>query len=77
MSPKLECLHCGAKLDRGDVLEHFLRAYAGNVQRAAEAASSYGWSETNRVRFNRAVIVQPENGHQFVQCPECKQPIQM
>ena len=75
MSPKLECLRCGANLDRGDVLEHYLRAYPANVQRATEAASAYGWSETNRVRFNKAVIVQPENGHQFVQCPECKQPL--
>ena len=71
----MECLRCGANLDRGDVLEHFLRAYPCDVQRAAEAASAYGWSETNRVRFNRAVIAQPENGHQFVQCPECKQPL--
>ena len=61
-------------MDRGDVLEHFLRAYSGNVQMATEAAFAYGWSETNRVRFDRSVIVQPENGPQFVLCPECKQP---
>ena len=71
---KMECRKCGANLDRGDVLEHFLRAYSGNVQRATEAAFAYGWSETNRVRFDRSVIVQPENGPQFVLCPECKQP---
>ena len=73
----MECLHCCADLDKGDVLEHFLKAYQGNVTRASEAAAGYGWSETNRVRFNRAVIVQPENGPQFVQCPECKHAIQM
>ena len=71
---KMEGRKCGANLDRGDVLEHFLRAYSGNVQRATEAAFAYGWSETNRVRFDRSVIVQPENGPQFVLCPECKQP---
>ena len=70
----MECRKCGANLDRGDVLEHFLSAYSGNVQRATEAAFAYGWSETNRVRFDRSVIVQPENGPQFVLCPECKQP---
>jgi hypothetical protein len=68
----MECVHCGADLDRGDVLEHYIRAYAGDVRRAAQAASAYGWSETNRVRFTRSVIAQPEHGPQFVQCPECK-----
>jgi hypothetical protein len=68
----MECVHCGANLDRGDVLEHYLRAYSGDVMRARGSASAYGWSETNRVRFSRSVIVQPETGPQFVQCPECK-----
>ena len=72
MSPKLECAHCCANLDRGDVLKHFIRAYSGDVASATRAATAYGWSETNRVRFNHAVIVQPENGQQFLQCPECK-----
>jgi hypothetical protein len=58
-------------LDRGDVMEHFF-ARSGDARSATEAASAYGWSETNRVRFSRSVIVQPENGPQFVQCPECK-----
>jgi uncharacterized C2H2 Zn-finger protein len=70
----MECGRCGASLDRGDVREHFLKVY-GNAQKAAEAASSYGWSETNSVRFSRACIVQPENGPQFAQCPECKSPV--
>ena len=70
----MECANCGASLDKGDVLEHFLTVYSGNAQRAMEAASSYGWSETSRVRFNRACIVQPENGPQFAECPECKRP---
>ena len=61
-------------MDRGDVREHFLKAY-GDAQKASEAASSYGWSETNPVRFSRACIVQPENGPQFAQCPECKSPV--
>ena len=71
----MECVHCGANLDRGDVLEHFLGAYPGNVPRATAAASAYGWSETSRVRFSRSVIVQPENGPQFAQCPECKKTV--
>jgi hypothetical protein len=65
------CEHCGASLDRGDVMEHYVKAYSGDTRRAAEAASAYGWSEANRIRFSRSVIVQPENGPQFVQCPEC------
>ena len=68
----MECVHCGASLDKGDVLEHYLRMYPGDLMRATTAASAYGWSETNRVRFSRSVIVQPENGPQFVQCPNCK-----
>ncbi len=66
------CAHCGADLDRGDVLEHFTRACAGDTQRAARSASAYGWSESNRVHFTRSVIVQPAHGPQYVQCPECK-----
>jgi hypothetical protein len=68
----MECVHCGANLDRGDVLEHYLRAHSGDVMKATTAASAYGWSETSRIRFSRSVIVQPETGPQFVQCPECK-----
>jgi hypothetical protein len=67
----MACVHCGADLDRGDVLAHFFAAY-GNAQRAAEAASAYGYAEANKVRFTRAATVQPEHGPQFVQCPECK-----
>jgi hypothetical protein len=69
---KMECVHCKASLDKGDIFEHFLGAYAGDARHAARAASAYGWSETDRVRFNRSVIVQPEDGPQFVRCPECK-----
>ncbi len=59
-------------MDGGDVMAHFLVVYSGDARRAAETASAYGWSETSRVRFSRSVIVQPETGPQFVQCPECK-----
>jgi hypothetical protein len=67
------CRHCGANLDWGDVLAHFLAAYSGDVQKASSSASAYGWSENTPVHFVRSVIVQPANGPQFVQCPKCKQ----
>ena len=53
----MECPHCGANLDEGDVLEHFLIKY-GEYTKAIETARLYGWSETNKARFNRSIIVQ-------------------
>jgi hypothetical protein len=68
------CVHCGADLDRGDALAHFVRLYAGDVQKATRSASAYGWSESSRVHFTRSVIVQPAHGPQYVRCPDCMAP---
>ena len=65
------CRHCGANLDKGDIFEHFMSVY-DNEARSRESASNYGWSDTNKKRFSRAITVQPENGEQYTICPECK-----
>ena len=65
------CKHCGVNLDDGDIFEHFLVKYM-NYTKALNAAKQYGWSETNKIHFNRSVIVQPDNSPQYVICPHCK-----
>lgn len=65
------CLHCLSDLDRGDVLDHFLKT-CENPDKAVAMATNYGWSDTNRVHFTRSVIVQPEHGVQYTICPDCK-----
>jgi DNA-directed RNA polymerase subunit RPC12/RpoP len=64
------CQHCGANLDEGDIFEHFMLQYEDRVK-ALEVAKKYGWSETNKIHFNRSVIVQPDRGEQYIICPEC------
>jgi len=66
------CRHCKANLDKGDIFEYYLDFYNLNVKKALEVAATYGWSETNRIHFNRSVIVQPDKGPQYIQCPDCK-----
>ena len=65
------CRHCGANLDKGDVLQHFMSKYSDPTQ-AMERAAMHGWSDTNQVHFNRSCIVQPENAPQYAVCPDCK-----
>lgn len=65
------CRHCRANLDEGDVLEHYLTEYPGNRDRAMTSAKLHGWTETNRVHFNRAYIEQPPVGPQYIRCPDC------
>jgi len=55
------CQHCSADLDEGDILEHFLVKY-GDYKKAREIAGLYGWTETNKIRFNRSIIMQPKKG---------------
>jgi len=64
------CQHCKANLDGGDIYEYFYLQYNDHVK-ALQSAKSYGWSETNKVHFNRAIIVQPDKGVQYLICPEC------
>ena len=66
------CQHCNADLDNGDVFKHFFLQYK-NYAKALESASSYGWSETNKVHFDRSVILQCKNGTQYTICPDCKE----
>lgn len=64
------CQHCGANLDEGDIFEHFLLEY-GDYKKAKETAILYGWTETNRIHFNRCIIMQPKTGLQYTVCPDC------
>jgi hypothetical protein len=67
------CQHCNANLDCGDVFEYYLIVYSHNQKKALESAIGHGWSETNKLHFNRSVIVQTNRGKQWVECPDCKQ----
>ena len=65
------CQHCRANLDGGDIFEYFLVKYM-NRKKALESAKQYGWSETNKLHFNKSIIVQPDTGEQYDICPICK-----
>ena len=65
------CQHCGANLDEGDIFEHFMLKYNDRVK-ALASATSYGWSETDRIHFTRVIIVQPDREPQYETCPDCK-----
>lgn len=67
----MNCKHCDADLDGGDIFQHFLYKY-NDREKALESAKRYGWSETNKLRFSSAVIVQPDNKPQYIVCPVCK-----
>ena len=66
------CQHCGANLDEGDVFEHYLQVYSGDKIKALQSARMHGWSEKDKIHFNRSVIVQPDREPQYIICPECK-----
>jgi hypothetical protein len=65
------CRHCNVNLDNGDIYEHFFLIYIDH-KKALETATRYGWSETNKIHFNKSIIVQPDNAAQYVICPFCK-----
>lgn len=65
------CQHCNMNLDGGDIYEHFLLKY-NDKAKALAAANSYGWSETNKIHFNKSIIVQPDRDPQYTICPFCK-----
>ena len=69
--PIYTCQHCSANLDNGDILEHFMSKYQNDLTHAMASASSYGWSVTNKLHFNRSITVQPENDSQYEICPDC------
>jgi len=65
------CQHCGTNLDGGDIFEHFMLEYKDRVK-ALASAKAYGWSETDKIHFNRSVIVRPDREPQYEICPDCK-----
>ena len=68
----MECRHCKVNLDKGDVYAVLLEIYNGDTVVALRAAKIHGWTETNKLRLQNVVIVQPEKGPQFMQCNLCK-----
>ena len=64
------CRHCNSNLDEGDIFDYFLSKYNDHVK-ALQTAKLYGWSENKKKHFNRATIVQPETGEQYIECPDC------
>lgn len=70
----MDCKHCKSDLDGGDIYQHFLLKY-NDKKEALETAKRYGWSETNKLRFSSAVIVQPVDGPKYIVCPVCKETI--
>jgi hypothetical protein len=65
------CQHCSSNLDKGDIFEHFMSLYNDN-RKAMKAAILYGWSEADKIHFNRSIIVQSEHSSQYTICPDCK-----
>lgn len=66
----VHCRHCGADLDGGDIFEQCL-VVEGDKDRALRAAKTYGWTEENKLRFTKVVIVQPDRKPQYEECPAC------
>lgn len=65
-----ECRFCKSDLDGGDILEIFLKHM--DREKALKSAKAYGWSETNKIHFSKAIIVQPDRDEQYLICPYCK-----
>lgn len=64
-----ECRFCKSDLDGGDIFEVFLKQM--DREKALKSAKAYGWSETNKIHFNKAIIVQPDRDEQYLICPYC------
>jgi hypothetical protein len=65
------CQHCGANLDQGDIFECFFNECNDYIE-AVIIAGYYGWSENNKIHFNRSLIIQPDHSEQYTICPDCK-----
>ena len=65
------CQYCNMNLDGGDIYQHFLLKYSDKTK-ALASAKSYGWSETNKMHFNKSICIQPDRDPQYTICPFCK-----
>ncbi len=65
------CQHCSANLDGGDIFEYFFLKY-NDYEKAIQIAKRYGWSETNKIHFNRSRVIQYNNRPQCTICPDCQ-----
>jgi len=61
---------CHEDLNADDIYEHFLRT-EGDEEKALRAARAHGWTESNKLHFTKAVIVQPDREPQYEVCPKC------
>lgn len=65
------CQHCNSDLSDGDIFD-VLFAQCNDYEQALIRAKRYGWSEINKIHFNRSTIIQyPYNKKQIVICPDC------
>ena len=69
MDYECKCRYCGFNLDAGDVLEELEKTNMYEKDKLVQAASDYGWTPQNKIRFKKSIIIQQHN--QFEICPEC------
>lgn len=77
--PPLNCPHCQASLDAGDIYESMLKHYGENdKERAKEAAKNYGWTEELPLRFSRIIAIysMTTDRTEGWECPDCKKVIE-
>lgn len=67
------CKYCNFNLDVGDIYE-VLRASGNymNDDKVYEAALMYGWTEKNKKRFDKSLLVKDENDNVYPTCPNCE-----
>lgn len=66
------CKVCNFNLDIGDIYEVLLSSGKYKTpDRALSAAKQYGWSESNKLRFDRSVLVKNDSGILVSICPKC------
>lgn len=74
---EMNCRYCNKDLDGGDVYE-YLKMHPLYMDRSDKEirkfARSYGWTEENRIHFDKSVIIHFDDRYkeQITICPECK-----
>lgn len=69
----MRCRHCKVDLEIGDVFDVLKQKHPElSDEEISKKASLYGWKSYARVSFTKEIIVQPETGPQYTECPACK-----
>lgn len=79
MTIPLNCPHCRANLDIGDIYEVMLSKCDGDIVKAAEWAAHYGVTFNKPGRFSRIVSIYDRGSdrHSRYECPDCKKVIEV